>query len=127
WTPAGAQACDTLASLAARLAVLESKTADMSIVQMPMTDDATPLNVRTVRFTNVNVQLVNGTGATQTVNGRGNLIIGYNEFRGGANDDDRRGSHNLVIGPRNNYTAKAWGGQVVGDYNTISGSLAGVS
>jgi hypothetical protein len=126
-TPAGAQVGDTVASLASRLAFVENKTADMSIVQMPMTDDANPLNVRTVRFTNVNVQLVNGTGATQTVNARGNLIIGYNEFRGGPNDDDRRGSHNLVIGNENNYTPKTWGGQVVGSHNTIDGSHACVS
>jgi len=32
--------------------------------------------------TGVNVQIVNGEGSTETANGLGNLIIGYNEERG---------------------------------------------
>ena len=36
-------------------------------------------------------------------NGLGNLVIGYNELRGAG--DDRSGSHNLVIGSRNNYSS----------------------
>jgi hypothetical protein len=35
----------------------------------------------TVRFTGVNVQVVNGTGSTETSNGVGNLLIGYDEIR----------------------------------------------
>jgi hypothetical protein len=35
----------------------------------------------TVRFTGVNLQVVNGTGATETSNGVGNLLIGYDEVR----------------------------------------------
>jgi hypothetical protein len=126
WTPAGAQAGDTVASLAARLAVVENKTADMLIVQTPMTDEPNPINVRTVRFNNVNVQIVSGTNATGAVNGRGNLIIGYNELRP-EEPDDRRGSHNLVVGTRHNYMAQAFGGIVVGNFNTISGKWSSVT
>src|SRR5262249_31716375 len=68
---------------------------------------------RTVRFSGVNVQIVSGAGATDAPeNGVGNVIIGYNETRptGG---DDRSGSHNLVVGSRNNYTSH---GGVVGGF-----------
>ncbi len=33
----------------------------------------------TIRFSGVNVQIVNGSGKTSTVNGEGNLVIGYDE------------------------------------------------
>jgi hypothetical protein len=33
----------------------------------------------TVRFSGVNVQIVNGLDATDTINGAGNLIVGYDE------------------------------------------------
>ena len=32
-----------------------------------------------MRFTGVNVQVVNGAGSTATANGTGNLIVGYDE------------------------------------------------
>ena len=97
-----------------------------------------------VRFTGVNLQLVNGTGYTDTVNGRGNLIIGYDLVR---TDDTyfcadgqypdkstcegsgqtwasshKTGSHYLVIGDMNNYAQ--YGGLVVGAYNTSTGPIA---
>lgn len=57
----------------------------------------------TVLFTGVNVQVVNGTGATDAANGRGNVILGYNTNSGvGVN---RLGSHNLVLGDEQSYGA----------------------
>ena len=51
----------------------------------------------TIRFSGVNVQIVDGSGNTSgAVNGRGNLIVGYNELRGSG--DVRTGSHNIVVG-----------------------------
>jgi len=51
-----------------------------------------------------NLFLRNGTGATASVNGLGNLIIGYNELRprdsSGNDPNVRTGSHNLVLGSR---------------------------
>jgi hypothetical protein len=77
-----------------------------------------------ITFSGVNVHIVNATGTTDgTVNGLGNLIVGYNELRGSG--DDRTGSHNIVVGKRHNYSA--YGGLVVGDRNTISGIYASVS
>src|SRR3712207_7496934 len=49
-----------------------------------------------------NLNIVNGLNDTQSANGLGNLIIGYNEARQVGNQ--RGGSHNLVIGQESNYT-----------------------
>ena len=54
-----------------------------------------------ITFHGANIHIVNGMGATQLMNGLGNLIIGYDEFEvpntlfpvGG-----RTGSHNVIIG-----------------------------
>jgi hypothetical protein len=71
----------------------------------------------------MNVQVVDGSGTTDgTVNGLGNLIVGYNENAYAAT---RTGSHNLVVGPDHEYTSYA--GLVGGRANTISGGHASVS
>jgi hypothetical protein len=78
-----------------------------------------------VIFIGANVHIRSGSGATNedpTV-GLGNLIIGYNELRG--TGDIRTGSHNLVVGSKQNYSS--YGGLVAGSYNTISGAYASVS
>lgn len=86
----------------------------------------------TLQFSDMNVQIVNGTGTTDGVTtGTGNLIIGYNQMRGDAQcpdgiDCDRRtGSHMLVIGGLNNYTF--YGGMVVGEGNETSAPYASIS
>ena len=77
-----------------------------------------------ITFSGVNVHIVNGTGTTDgAVNGLGNLVVGYNELRGFA--DDRTGSHNMVVGMGLNYSS--YGGLVVGLDNTISGAYSSVS
>jgi hypothetical protein len=99
----------------------------------------------TVLFNGINVQIVNGTGATQTVNGLGNLIIGYNRprstgavcslgflpteaeciARGGLwARSHKSGSHNLVGGDFNAYSS--WGGAVLGLENAITAPYATV-
>jgi len=103
-----------------------------------------------VKFTGVNVQIVNGQGTTPTTNGAGNLIIGYNEDDGYArgtctvstqgvsdtfeptciNDGGTftrslGGSHNVVIGSGHGYSS--FGGMVVGEANLITGKFAVVS
>lgn len=100
----------------------------------------------TALFTGVNVQVVNGTGATQTANGLGNLVVGYNRPRRGVPvcslgyyvsgaeclakggiwaQSHKSGSHNIVGGELNSYTG--WGGLVVGLENVISAPYATVS
>ncbi|MCP4133100.1 MAG: hypothetical protein GY754_19190 [bacterium] len=87
----------------------------------------------TIRFSGVNVQIVSGSGYTigvvdpwqsGTVNGLGNLIVGYNEL-GMFSGDNRSGSHNIIIGIMNNYSS--YGGIVAGTQNTISGQYASIT
>ncbi len=105
---------DGFADLEARINELEALTASMSKV----TVDGQP----TVRFTGVNVQVVSGSGGTGgAVNGKGNLIVGYNEN----NSDFRTGSHNLIVGASHSYSS--YGGFVTGFDNTVSGVSASVS
>src|SRR5262249_55583938 len=100
-------------------------------------------------ITGANLRIVNGLGSTETTNGLGNLIIGYNELRNdpgsadvrtgyleallapdllfGAHNwaaDVRTGSHHIVTGSQNNFSS--YGGLVVGFFNEVSGAFASV-
>ena len=91
---------------------------------------------KTIRITGVNLQIVNGLGATNgyptdptsvdpmdtATNGVGNVIVGYAELQGAG---DRTGSHNVVIGTDNNYSS--FGGFVVGRLNDILNAYSTVS
>jgi hypothetical protein len=99
-----------------RMATLEKKLSAMKF------DDA----ANEVVITGANLCIVNGLGLTETTNGLGNLIVGYNESRPpGVVQDDRTGSHNVVVGRFNNFSS--FGGLVVGNFNQISGQFASVS
>ena len=80
-----------------------------------------------VFLTGANLHLVNGLDATQTTNGLGNLIVGYNELRELIIEGEniRTGSHNVVVGQEHDFSR--FGGLVVGIANTISGDFATVS
>lgn len=104
-------------------------------------------NDHTVRFSGVNVQIVNGLEETESTNGLGNLIVGYNEPRGGTATEvcsdgrydetdcttnggtwaqnHKSGSHNIVGGTGNAYSAT--GGLVVGLENAINRNYATVT
>ncbi|MEJ2642417.1 MAG: hypothetical protein P8010_22900 [Desulfosarcinaceae bacterium] len=82
-------------------------------------------NVPVVRLSGVNLQLVNGQGDTESVNGAGNLIVGYNEAPPGLTAEGRAGSHNLVVGSHNRY--ESYAGIVAGKDNEISGDYATVT
>jgi hypothetical protein len=75
----------------------------------------------TLRFSAMNLQVVNGSGLTGTKNGLGNIIIGYNTnfFQ------PRTGSHNLVIGDLHTYTGNS--GVVTGTNNFLEGDEAFVA
>ena len=78
-----------------------------------------------IHITGANLHIESGSGSTDgTVNGLGNLIIGYDEARGDSTSD-KTGSHNLVIGVGNNYLS--YGGLVAGNKNTISGPYTSIS
>jgi hypothetical protein len=74
----------------------------------------------TVQFSGVNVQVVSGSGSTGgTVNGEGNLIVGYAENVHGY---AQSGSNDLIVGTENGWSG--WGEIVGGDSNQASGSGA---
>ncbi|MFB6264857.1 MAG: hypothetical protein ABEL76_14725, partial [Bradymonadaceae bacterium] len=74
-------------------------------------------------FEGVNVHVRNGSGSTSTTNGKGNVVIGYNEN----NSDKRKGSHNLVVGDRHSYTKASYAGIVAGKNNRIAAKYASVT
>jgi hypothetical protein len=83
-----------------RLAALEAKLARVSV------------SGNDIYVTGANLHVRSGSGSTEgPVNGLGNLVIGYNEVRGGGGDN-RSGSHNVVVGSRNNFSS--YGGFVAG-------------
>jgi hypothetical protein len=73
-TLSAAQMNANFTDVEARIAALEAKLANVTV--------ATVNGQPTVRFTGVNVQVVNGAGTTNTINGTGNLIVGYDEADG---------------------------------------------
>ncbi len=73
----------------------------------------------TIQFSGVNVQVVDGGGATQEINGAGNLIIGYDEH---TPDEKQTGSHDLIVGEGQEFTS--FGGIVGGIENAITGREA---
>ncbi|MFN0059278.1 MAG: hypothetical protein ACKVX7_12560 [Planctomycetota bacterium] len=109
---------------------LTAEQAEMlSHMSIEYLDDGQGGTAKTIRFTGVNVQIVNGLGATNgnpsnpadtlsvQTNGVGNLILGYNEAV--AVDDERTGSHNLIVGYGLRYTSCA--GIAAGLHNMTAG------
>lgn len=101
-----------------------------------------------VYFTGCNVNIQDGSGDTYgVVNGRGNLIVGYNESGKCAvsehpcsvhpdcaddafpicvpQSEGKTGSHNLIVGPTHGY--ESYGGLVAGFSNASTGPFASVS
>lgn len=100
----------------------------------------------TALFSGVNVQVINGIDQT-TPNGVGNIVVGYNNSRGGVKFlcsygiytdetscidaaetwavNHKSGSHNLVAGDENSYSQT--GGVVFGNSNAISSQYANVT
>jgi hypothetical protein len=74
----------------------------------------------TIQFSGVNAQVVNGEGTTESVNGKGNLVIGYDESPG-----TQTGSHNLILGGIQSFSSV--GGIVAGLANTITEPYASVT
>jgi hypothetical protein len=106
------------AALKAQVADLEARLATMEQLLIHLSRDGNDLTL-----TGANLHVVNGLDTTETSNGLGNVIIGYNEER--LSDNIRTGSHTLVIGKENNFSS--YGGMVVGFSNTTSGTYSSVS
>jgi hypothetical protein len=101
---------DTLASTQESLAEMQEVVASLQATLAGVSR-----NQNTILFEGVNVQVVDGSGSTGgTPNGRGNVIVGYNEA---SFDQVRTGSHNLVVGEEHAYSS--FGGVVAGERNEI--------
>lgn len=107
------QTSSTVAALEARVAALETLLQHFS------------RNGSDISVTGANLWIKSGSGTTGgAINGLGNLIVGYNELRGAGWTDERTGSHNLVVGKRQNYSS--YGGLLAGQGNTTSGEYSSV-
>ena len=124
----------TVAALNDRLVVVETSQVSQLSPYLQVTTDP-DLNLPLIKFTGVNLQLVNGAGPINLQqtdqpknNGLGNLIIGYNEpehfFPDTVANVGRGGSHNLVVGPGHGYASGA--GIVVGFGNKTSGIYSSI-
>ncbi len=116
----GSSSSADVAALEARIEVLEYTLSCAYMTTAKINGVTGPHLV----FSGVNVHVQNGSDQTDTNNGLGNLIVGYNE--GDLIDTTQRtGSHNLVIGPQHRYTS--YGGLVAGYRNLVTGGNASVS
>jgi hypothetical protein len=78
----------------------------------------------TLVLTGANLQIVNGTGYTDTTNGLGNLIVGYGGT--GGTICDNSGSHNVIVGQNNAYASYAGlatglNNQMLAPFNVVHG------
>lgn len=64
-----------------------------------------PTGLPVVVLTGANLQVVNGTGMTESGNGVGNVLLGYDVSS--SSSANRQGSHNLVLGDNHSYPAAA--------------------
>ena len=80
-----------------------------------------------VIISGANVHIESGSGTTVDSTGLGNLVIGYDEdsIEPSTINVNRTGSHNLIVGPQNEFTAS--GGMVSGFANAILANYAGVT
>ncbi len=107
---------DAVAALDARIDANEEKLS-------PVTVSLSGQTVIDVYYTGVNFHVRSGSGTTNgAVNGRGNLIVGYNENSYGYS---RTGSHNVVVGTGHGYSS--YGGLVAGLGNGIYGAYSSVT
>jgi hypothetical protein len=134
-------------ALQSRLEALETSQV-MALESYLTVDEATDPRGPLVQLSSVNLQIVNGLGGTDTVNGLGNLIVGYDEVNtntgsnrcsDGAYSDQatcegagavwsythKTGSHYLVLGSENSYSQ--FGGLVAGQRNFTTRNYATVT
>jgi len=104
-----------LAAQEARIDALESDNAALgAVLSVDISGD--------LLVSGANLRIESGAGSTSAApNGKGNLIIGYDESSG----DTKTGSHNLVIGSLHTYTS--FGGLVAGSDNEIVAPYATVT
>ncbi len=144
----------TVASQASTITTLQNNLAAVQSSQVMALDPYLTVDAASdprgplVQLAGVNLQIVNGLGSTETINGLGNLIIGYDEVNTlpditvcsdgdytdqasceGAGEiwsrSHKSGSHYLVAGKYNNYSQ--YGGIVAGYINFATNSFSTVT
>ena len=125
---AAAENADTLADLAERVAIIEGDyltSADSSSLPTALAAFNNYLSVNTsdhsITFSGANLFVDNGTGSTESVNGLGNVVIGYGENSG---VEDQSGSHNLTLGTYNSWPS--YGAIVSGVSNRATAHAAAI-
>lgn len=108
---AGAKRKQSPASMDARIRELENRLRELERNTVPGLGEVLTLEkgrrCHTLKLVG-NLQIINGAGRTNTVNGCGNLIIGYNEPRPTPGiPEGRSGSHNLILGRYHSYASYA--------------------
>jgi len=111
----------TVTNLQSIVSALSAKLAYMSVDNSSTLHGLAPPHVI---FTGANIHVQNGSGQSDTTNGVGNIIVGYNE-PDNADTSKRTGSHNLVIGQRHEYSR--YNGLVAGFNNRLEGIHSTVS
>jgi len=116
-----------VAKLETLIAVQQQEIDNLTMANTGLTNKlaciSTDSNTTDLFFKGCNIHVRNGFGNTDSLNGFGNLIIGYNEDVG--TPSDRTGSHNLVVGPLHTYSS--YGGFVADIDNSVTGTNASVS
>jgi hypothetical protein len=100
---------DKVSTLQEKVATLDQKLSKITYEPKGLND------LPTVKISGANLQVVNGTGAINKVNGLGNVIIGYDEH--GA-DIKQTGSHNLIVGEGQTFTS--WADLLAGSKNIVN-------
>ncbi len=111
----------TVANLQSIVSALSAKLAYMSVDKSSTLNGLAPPHVI---FTDANIHIQNGSAQSDTTNGVGNLVIGYNESSF-ADSSRRKGSHNLVIGQEHEFSR--YNGLVAGFNNRLEGIHSTVS
>lgn len=109
---------------ALRTTVADLESANLGLTQRiaaqeTLLDGVRRPNETTLVFDGMNLHLRNGAGRTESANGLGNLIVGYNETAGA-----QTGSHVVAIGPGHTFTGAS--GLVVGIDNSVTGNYGSV-
>jgi hypothetical protein len=116
---------EMISVLAKRIAHLEKENVELKAKMACISGKSDAYDVY---FDGCNVHVRNGAGATDSINGLGNLVIGYDEdWFGDENTpaSSKTGSHNLVVGPGHTYTS--FGGLVAGAANSVTAEDATVA
>jgi outer membrane murein-binding lipoprotein Lpp len=132
---AARMAADTLlqgniSTEAAQRAAFDATLASVSALAPYVTVDTGTINDLAgphVIFSGVNLHVRSGhpSGNSYTENGRGNLVVGYNEPSDSSFPAERGGSHNVVVGPNHRYNFGV--GLIVGGSSRLGNDGASVS